>query len=85
MGNEDNGQNEGLFCPWMREECSEGKCPSMGELRCRQWSQVITFNAKFGVPKPMGMCVFPAQLLVQGTPRPEMQKLPLGQLKINRQ
>ena len=83
MLSDNNGQNDRFFCPLMREECTEGKCLSMGEMRCRWWSQVLTVDPKFGVPKPTGMCVFQAQLLVQGSPKPEMQKIPVSRLKIN--
>ena len=80
----DNGQDKKVFCPWMREECVEGKCPSMEGMQCRLWSQVLTLDVRFGVPKPTSMCVFQAQLLVQGSPKPEMQtqKIPMSNFKI---
>ena len=78
-----NGQDTKSFCPLMREECVEGKCLSTGELQCCLWSQVLTVDPRFGVPKPVGMCVFLAQLLVQGSPKPDMQKMPMTNLKIN--
>ena len=83
MTSENNRQNEKFFCPWMREECAEGKCLSTGEMRCRLWSQILTLDGRLGVPKPVFMCVFQAQLLIQGTPRPEMQTIPVSRLKIN--
>lgn len=82
MANEDDGKKGGVFCPWMKEECIEGKCPSMGELKCSLWSQIFTFDTRFNIPVAKGMCVFPAQLLILGTPRPEAQKMPLSQLRI---
>ncbi len=85
METEDNGQVKKVFCPLMREECTEGKCLSMGGMQCRLWSQVLATDPRFGVPKPVGMCVFQAQLLVQGTPKPAMQtqRIPINNLKIN--
>ena len=86
MINDNNGQDVSLFCPWMREECAEGKCFSMGKMQCRLWSQILTIDPQLHVAKPVGMCVFQAQLAVAQTQMALMgsqQKVPMPNLKIN--
>lgn len=58
--------------------CGFDKEPCIKE-RCVFWAEVFQ-GTQLGAPKKVPMCVFHALLLVAGSPKPELGKIPLSQL-----
>lgn len=73
------GENNVKVCPFLGTDCVQEKCAL--------WVQVfLTQPSPLGVvqAKPTQMCVFVAQLLIAGSPKPSplpVQRLLLGDLK----
>jgi len=67
-------ENERKTCPFRDQPCIEDKCVLWTQI---QIGIVSTLGVVSGT-KPESMCVFPALLMVMGTPRPTPQQINFG-------
>ena len=57
--------------------CGFDKKPCI-KNRCVQWTEIAVARPGMLAPQKEGMCVFQALLLVTGSPKPQMQTMPLN-------
>lgn len=67
----DGNEPEEKVCGFDKEPCIKDKCAF--------WSEVY-LGTQLGAPKKVSMCVFQALLLVTGSPKPQLQQIPVDKL-----
>ncbi|GAI70926.1 unnamed protein product, partial [marine sediment metagenome] len=67
----DNEHEQEKVCGFDKEPCIKEKCV--------HWTEIAVARPGMFAPQKEGMCVFHALLLVTGSPKPQMQQIPLNQ------
>jgi len=68
-----NNKQEEKLCGFDKQPCIKEKCIF--------WAEVYQFTS-LGTQEKVSMCVFPALLLVAGSPKPELSKMKIPLDKI---